>query len=76
MSDSLFPDPEFGEWFGYFHRDGRLSIPLKGNLWKGPFHLPRMQLYCYQLPEEMRDHRNGRTGSGNEWANPETETRD
>jgi N-acylglucosamine 2-epimerase len=48
----LFPDPEHGEWFGYFHRDGRLSTPLKGNYWKGPFHLPRMQWYCWQLLEE------------------------
>jgi len=46
-----FPDPEFGEWFGYLHRDGRLSVPLKGNLWKGPFHLPRMQLVCGQILE-------------------------
>ena len=52
---SLFPDPEYGEWFGYFHRDGRLSIPLKGNLWKGPFHMPRMQWYCWKLLEEMRE---------------------
>ncbi|XZE45124.1 AGE family epimerase/isomerase [Pirellulaceae bacterium SH467] len=37
-----FPDPEFGEWFGYLHRDGRKSNTLKGSLWKGPFHLPRM----------------------------------
>lgn len=44
-----FPDPEFGEWFGYFHRDGRLSTSLKGNMWKGPFHLPRMQWYCWEL---------------------------
>lgn len=50
-----FPDPEHGEWFGYLHRDGRISVPLKGNLWKGPFHLPRMQLYCWQLLEEMVD---------------------
>jgi N-acylglucosamine 2-epimerase len=49
---SVFPDEEYGEWFGYFHRDGRLSTPLKGNLWKGPFHLPRMQLTCWQLLEE------------------------
>lgn len=47
-----FPDPEHGEWFGYLHRDGRLSVPLKGNLWKGPFHLPRMQWYCSKLLEE------------------------
>ncbi|MBN1466359.1 AGE family epimerase/isomerase [candidate division KSB1 bacterium] len=44
-----FPDREYGEWFGYLHRDGRLSVPLKGNLWKGPFHIPRMLLYCWQL---------------------------
>ena len=49
----LFPDPEMGEWMGYLHRDGRLSTPVKGNLWKGPFHIPRMLLYCWQLLEEI-----------------------
>jgi N-acylglucosamine 2-epimerase len=49
-----FPDRQFGEWFGYLHRDGSLSTPLKGNVWKGPFHLPRMQFYCWKLLEEMR----------------------
>jgi N-acylglucosamine 2-epimerase len=48
-----FPDPEYGEWYGYLHRDGRLSTRLKGNNWKGPFHLPRMQLYCWKLLGEM-----------------------
>jgi len=43
-----FPDAEHGEWYGYLHRDGRVSVPLKGNLWKGPFHLPRMQLLAWQ----------------------------
>jgi N-acylglucosamine 2-epimerase len=47
-----FPDPEFGEWYGYLHRDGRVSVRLKGNLWKGPFHLPRMLWYCGRLLEE------------------------
>jgi N-acylglucosamine 2-epimerase len=46
---SHFPDPEHGEWFGYLHRDGRISSTLKGGLWKGPFHIPRMQLFCWQL---------------------------
>jgi N-acylglucosamine 2-epimerase len=41
-----FSDPEFGEWYGYLHRDGSVSVPLKGNMWKGPFHLPRMLWYC------------------------------
>ena len=50
-----FADPEHGEWYGYLHRDGRVSVPLKGNLWKGPFHFPRMQLVCWQLLEEALD---------------------
>ncbi|MFM7131219.1 MAG: AGE family epimerase/isomerase, partial [bacterium] len=44
-----FADPEFGEWYGYLHRDGRVSQPCKGTLWKGPFHLPRMLLKCWQI---------------------------
>jgi N-acylglucosamine 2-epimerase len=36
------------------YRDGRLSVSLKGNLWKGPFHLPRMQLVCWKLLQEMK----------------------
>ena len=48
-----FPDPEYGEWFGYLHRDCRVSVSLKGNLWKGPFHMPRMQLTCWQLLQEL-----------------------
>lgn len=46
-----FPDRKHGEWYGYLHRDGSLSSRLKGNMWKGPFHLPRMQLYCWRLLE-------------------------
>ncbi len=48
-----FSDPEQGEWYGYLHRDGRISVPLKGNLWKGPFHLPRMQLRCWQAIDSL-----------------------
>jgi N-acylglucosamine 2-epimerase len=46
---TTFHDAQHGEWFGYVHRDGRRSSTLKGNLWKGPFHLPRMQWYCWRL---------------------------
>ncbi len=46
-----FPDQELGEWYGYLHRDGRVSTQLKGNMWKGPFHLPRMLWYCSSLLE-------------------------
>ncbi len=44
-----FPDPEFGEWFGYLHRDGSVAIPAKGGRWKGAFHLPRTLLRCWKL---------------------------
>lgn len=44
-----FTDPEFGEWYGYLHRDGRISSPAKGTMYKGPFHLPRMLWYCARL---------------------------
>ena len=37
-----YPDPEYGEWYGYMHYDGTLANTLKGNVSKGPFHLPRM----------------------------------
>jgi N-acylglucosamine 2-epimerase len=43
-----FADAEHGEWFGYLHRDGRVSSRAKGTLYKGPFHLPRMLWYCWQ----------------------------
>ncbi|MBI4893301.1 MAG: AGE family epimerase/isomerase [Acidobacteria bacterium] len=42
---SRFPDAASGEWFGYLHRDGSLSHSLKGNNYKGCFHVPRMLLY-------------------------------
>jgi len=53
-SHKHFPDKEFGEWFGYLHRDGTLSTRIKGNNWKGPFHIPRMYLYSWGLIEEMK----------------------
>jgi len=54
-SRRVFADPEHGEWFGYAHRDGRISTELKGGMWKGPFHIPRMQLYCWKLLAEGED---------------------
>jgi N-acylglucosamine 2-epimerase len=47
-----FADSKYGEWFGYLHRDGSLSIPIKGSMWKGAFHLPRTLLLCLKLLEE------------------------
>ncbi|MEL7500343.1 MAG: AGE family epimerase/isomerase [Planctomycetota bacterium] len=50
-----FADPEHGEWFGYLRRDGAISSTLKGNLWKGPFHFPRMELSCWKILERKLD---------------------
>ncbi|MBK8046044.1 MAG: AGE family epimerase/isomerase [Anaerolineales bacterium] len=57
-----FPDPEYGEWFGYLHRDGRISVPLKGNLWKGAFHIPRMQWKAWLILEEIKAGRKANKG--------------
>ena len=48
-----FPDAEFGEWYGYLHRDGTVAQPAKGNLFKGPFHIPRMMIKAYSLCHEI-----------------------
>lgn len=49
-----FPDPEYGEWFGYLDRAGKVTSSLKGNLWKGFFHLPRMLIFCIDILEKVR----------------------
>lgn len=50
---SHFPDREFGEWYGYLHRDGSVAQPAKGNLFKGPFHIPRMLIKGNMLCKEI-----------------------
>ena len=47
-----FPDYEKGEWYGYLHRDGSVAQPAKGNLFKGPFHIPRMMIRSFMLCTE------------------------
>ncbi len=44
-----FPDEEYGEWYGYLHRDGTVAQPAKGNIFKGPFHIPRMMIKSFDL---------------------------
>lgn len=39
-----FPDRQCGEWYGYLHRDGSVAQTAKGNIFKGPFHIPRMMI--------------------------------
>lgn len=52
-----FPDKIYGEWYGYLHKDGSISQTAKGNLFKGPFHIPRMlivsHLLCGQIQENF-----------------------
>ena len=48
-----FPDADKGEWYGYLHRDGTVAQPAKGNLYKGPFHIPRMMIKGYMLCKEI-----------------------
>lgn len=47
-----FHDKVNGEWYGYLHRDGSIAQTAKGNLFKGPFHLPRQEWYCQQILQE------------------------
>lgn len=49
---SHFHDDLHGEWFGYLHRDGSIAQRAKGNLFKGPFHLPRQEWYCIQILDQ------------------------
>lgn len=50
---SHLPDPAYGEWFGYLHRDGTVAQPAKGNLFKGPFHIPRMMVRSVMLIDDL-----------------------
>ncbi len=46
---SHFPDPVYGEWFGYLHRDGSIANTVKGNHYKVCFHIPRCMLKVISL---------------------------
>lgn len=48
-----FPDHIHGEWYGYLHRDGSVAQPAKGNIFKGPFHIPRMMIKGYQICQDI-----------------------
>lgn len=50
---SHFPDKEYGEWYGYLHRDGTVSHTQKGSLWKGPYHLIRCMILCESVLTAM-----------------------
>jgi N-acylglucosamine 2-epimerase len=48
-----FPDPKYGEWFGYLNRRGEVLLPLKGGKWKGCFHVPRGLYLCMREFEKL-----------------------
>lgn len=48
-----FIDHTHKEWYGYLHKDNSLSTRLKGNMFKGPFHIPRMYLKCLSLFDQI-----------------------
>ena len=43
-----FVDPEYGEWFGYCDRQGRVALTCKGGNYKCCFHVPRSLLMSIQ----------------------------
>ena len=47
-------DKKFPEWYGYLHRDGTVAQPAKGNIFKGPFHIPRMLVKSMEICEELK----------------------
>ncbi len=50
---SHLKDKKFPEWYGYLHRDGTVAQPAKGNIFKGPFHIPRMLIKAWELAKGM-----------------------
>ena len=46
-----FSDTENGEWYGYLHYDNTPSTTLKGNIFKGPFHIPRLYIIMAMMDE-------------------------
>ncbi len=51
----VFPDPEYGEWFGYANRRGEVNNRCKGGRFKGCFHLPRALYLVTELCRELAD---------------------
>lgn len=49
--EKFFCDKENGEWYGYLHYDNTVSTSLKGNIFKGPFHVPRLYMIMTVLDE-------------------------
>jgi N-acylglucosamine 2-epimerase len=49
--EKYFIDKEHGEWYGYLHYDNTVANTAKGNIFKGPFHIPRFYMIMALLDE-------------------------
>ena len=49
--EKYFVDRKDGEWYGYLHYDNTVATSLKGNIFKGPFHIPRMYMIMTIMDE-------------------------
>lgn len=49
--EKYFVDSKHGEWYGYLHYDNTVSTTLKGNIFKGPFHIPRLYIIMAMMDE-------------------------
>ncbi|MFI3202257.1 MAG: AGE family epimerase/isomerase [Eubacteriales bacterium] len=49
-----FADSKYGEWYGYLNRNGTIKEPsVKGDTYKGSFHLPRCLMMIDQMIQEI-----------------------
>lgn len=49
-----FSDPQYGDWYAQVEMDGTVADHhCKGNVFKGPFHLPRMLIRVEQMLSEL-----------------------
>lgn len=53
--ETHFIDSIHGEWFGYLHYDNSISTTLKGNIFKGPFHIPRLYMIMAIMDQNTDD---------------------
>lgn len=47
-----FEDKKHGEWYGYLHYNSTPANYIKGNIFKGPFHLPRMLMILCAIEDD------------------------
>lgn len=50
-----FPDAQYGEWYGYLDRYGRVSQTFKGGPYKCAFHVPRALLLCWNTLKTLEN---------------------